>query len=184
MKILRERVLVLNKDFMAIGTCTVRRAITLISNLDEEGLPKARAIAEDLNVYEWEDWTALDPGDFYIRSVSKNIKAPRIIVCRTKTLPRVSLSFSRIGVFKRDQYRCQYCDKTVGGKTSTIDHVLPRSRGGKHDWFNCVCCCVKCNNYKGDRTPEEAQMKLKQKPVKPSFVVVERPVPKLWNNFI
>jgi len=63
----------------------------------------------------------------------------------------------RGGVFIRDRHRCAYC----GGKATTIDHLLPRSRGGRWEWLNCVAACAKCNEYKADRTPEESGMRLR-----------------------
>lgn len=81
---------------------------------------------------------------------------------------RLEVSFNRKNVFKRDDYACQYC----GTKSAelTIDHVLPKSRGGKTEWSNVVCCCSKCNSKKRDRTPKEANMFLQKKPSKPKFL--------------
>ena len=184
MNILRKRVLVLNKDWTAIGTCTVQRAMKLMFNIGEDGTPKAKAVAEDLSECSWEEWLEINPGDNFIRSVNKNIKAPQVIVCRTKVVPRLYANFTRAGVFLRDGSNCQYCNKHISGKNLTIDHVLPRCRGGKHNWYNCVTSCVKCNNYKGDMTPEEAGMKLLKVPGKPPLIMCEGPIPELWKKFI
>lgn len=70
----------------------------------------------------------------------------------------------RGGVYIRDRHRCAYC----GGKAATVDHVLPRSRGGKWTWLNCVAACEKCNHDKGDRTPDEAGMRLLFEPHVPT----------------
>lgn len=98
------------------------------------------------------------------------------------------LRFSRRNVFIRDNFNCQYCGIKVGKMASTLDHVVPRSRGGKTDYINCVTCCKACNNVKADRTPIEADMKLLRKPGKPSFVDLYgnymNDTPQEWNDYI
>jgi 5-methylcytosine-specific restriction endonuclease McrA len=74
-------------------------------------------------------------------------------------------AWSRAGVLNRDQHRCAFC----GGAASTIDHVLPRSRGGGNEWANTVAACSRCNNRKGDRTPAEARMPLRFTPYAPNW---------------
>jgi 5-methylcytosine-specific restriction endonuclease McrA len=77
-------------------------------------------------------------------------------------------AWSRAGVLVRDRRRCGYC----GGAASTIDHVLPRSRGGGNEWANTVAACGRCNNRKGDRTPSEARMPLRVTPFAPTWALV------------
>lgn len=77
------------------------------------------------------------------------------------------MRFKRAGVFRRDQFICQYCGIALTPSKVTVDHVLPRSQGGDSSWKNCVTSCFECNNRKGDRTPEQAKMKLLNKPVVP-----------------
>ncbi len=77
-------------------------------------------------------------------------------------------SWSRTGVLARDHHRCAFC----GGHATTIDHLLPRSRGGKNTWLNTVAACGPCNSRKGDRTPEEARMPLRLKPTSPSWAAI------------
>jgi len=72
----------------------------------------------------------------------------------------------------RDAYVCQYCGDTPGRHSLTVDHVLPRSRGGSHDWDNLVTACTRCNQRKGSRTPEEADMALRRRPFEPSYVAL------------
>ncbi len=182
--ILNRRVLVLNKDWTPIGTSTVRKALKLISSHDEDGIPKARVVDEDLSVYEWDEWLEMPPGESFIRSPSRRIKIPSVIICRNKTLPRMYASFTKSAVFIRDKNQCQYCKTNLTSKKMTIDHVIPRSRGGKNNWFNCVTSCVGCNNYKGDRTPDEANMPLIKLPGKPPLILCEEPIPELWRRFV
>ena len=78
-------------------------------------------------------------------------------------------NFSRKALVKRDRSSCQYCNKKLTASQITIDHVLPRAQGGITSFTNCVICCQICNNYKADRTPEQAKMVLLKKPTHPSF---------------
>lgn len=75
--------------------------------------------------------------------------------------------FNRSGVFKRDQFICQYCGKALTASKVTIDHVIPRVQGGANSWQNCVCACFECNNFKSSRIPEQARMQLLHKPTVP-----------------
>jgi 5-methylcytosine-specific restriction endonuclease McrA len=80
---------------------------------------------------------------------------------------KLGVKFSRVNVFTRDNFKCQYCGSQKGLKELTFDHVLPRSSGGKTYWENIVSSCYPCNSKKSNRTPEQAGMKLKRKPFRP-----------------
>jgi 5-methylcytosine-specific restriction endonuclease McrA len=86
---------------------------------------------------------------------------------------------NRQKVFKRDEYQCVYCGSQ---KELTIDHVQPRSRGGRNTWTNLVTCCSKCNHKKGNKTPEEANMKLRRKPYEPTFVNEHESLTGVWDK--
>ncbi len=95
--------------------------------------------------------------------------APEVVaLVEYDRLPSAVVAFSRRNVFKRDRYTCQYCGTQPGTDELTIDHVLPRSRGGQSTWTNCVLACFQCNKRKADRTPEQAGMHLKKRPVRPN----------------
>jgi 5-methylcytosine-specific restriction endonuclease McrA len=99
-----------------------------------------------------------------------NVKHPSIL--RLKNHVRrnyFNSNFSRKALVKRDRSSCQYCNKKLTASHITIDHVLPRAQGGITSFINCVVCCQICNNYKADRTPEQAKMVLLKKPTHPSF---------------
>ena len=81
---------------------------------------------------------------------------------------RQRVAFNRKNVFRRDDHHCQYCARQANDLT--LDHVLPRSRGGPTSWENVVACCKSCNAKKRDRTPEEANMRLLRKPYAPRFM--------------
>ena len=110
-----------------------------------------------------------DPNDDWVQSVTFQIQVPRIIrLLRFDRAPRQTLRFNRRSLFARDGHRCQYCGLTPPLHQLSLDHVLPRSRGGDTSWENVVCCCLKCNTRKGGRTPSEARMKLLRDPRKPA----------------
>lgn len=110
--------------------------------------------------------------DWFLRGAEKNrdtiiVYAPAVVrLLRAVGRKRV-VRFSRINVMTRDGFTCQYCNKALPMPQLNYDHVVPRSKGGKTDWFNVVTSCLKCNATKAARTPEEAGMRLLRKPVKP-----------------
>ncbi len=87
-------------------------------------------------------------------------------------VPYKKIVLSRKNIIRRDGHQCQYCGR--GDVTLTVDHVIPKSKGGNDSWENLVAACVSCNNRKGDRTPSEAQVKLRRKPIRPSHVMFIR----------
>lgn len=100
------------------------------------------------------------------------------------------VKFSRMNVFGRDNFRCQYCGVMPGTEGLTYDHVIPRSRGGKTTWENIVSACECCNRKKADRTPREAGMRLLKVPVKPTrrpkkSLLLDHPnTPDEWRDYI
>lgn len=141
-----ERVLVLNSDYTPVNVTDISRAIKLIVK------EKAEIIKEGTKV---------------LRSEKMAFKAPTII----RLLSYVKIKFFKVILTKRnilirDGFKCVYCGDH---KNLTLDHLIPKSRGGKNDWYNLVTCCDTCNKNKGDKTPEEAKMTLLQKPTKPNY---------------
>lgn len=147
-----SKVLVLNADFSALTVCSIYKAFLLVYTNKAELITQSE--------------TAL-------RSVTRSFAAPSIIrLNRYVNLPyRGGVVLNRQNIFKRDGHTCQYCGS---GKDLTLDHVMPRSRGGSSNWDNLATACKSCNNRKGDMTPEEARMPLRSKPYRPSFVLFLR----------
>ncbi len=138
-------VLVLNQNYEPLNVCNTRRAITMVY------LGKAHT---------------LENGRGWIHTPS--IAFPRPSVIRLDHLvrrPRPRLKLTRREIFRRDDIACQYCG--LRSKNLTIDHVIPRHRGGAHDWENMVSACPACNRKKGGRTPSEARMRLLCLPSRP-----------------
>jgi len=143
-------VLILNQSYEPVSVCSAKKAIILIF------LTKAEIIAKrDGRV---------------VRSVSTSMPFPSVIrLARYIKVPFKKIELSRRNILKRDGYRCQYC----GTKSHelTIDHVIPKSRGGSDSWDNLVSACKECNNKKADRTPEEAGINLIKKPRRPHHIL-------------
>jgi 5-methylcytosine-specific restriction endonuclease McrA len=162
-----SRVLVLNASYEPLNVCTVKRAIVLVLKEKAE---------------------MLETGSRHLHSESVTLPQPLVIRLVTYVrVPRDSTRrrITRRAVFARDSWTCQYC-----GRTShlTVDHVMPRSRGGRSIWENIVTSCAPCNRRKGDRTPVEVDMHPRHKPKAPGptvFIRVAAPVvPAAWQQYL
>jgi len=106
----------------------------------------------------------------WVRTVRFDLAVPRVIRLLTyDRLPKTRVRLNRRNLFARDASRCQYCGRKFRSSELSLDHIVPRSRGGRTTWTNVVCACMACNVRKGGRTPDEAGMHLVQKPVQPRF---------------
>jgi 5-methylcytosine-specific restriction endonuclease McrA len=147
-----RKVLVLNSDYRALTVCSVPKAFLLVYMNKAEVINKAE--------------------NEFLRSVSQVLAMPSVIrLYGYVTMPYKGVMLNRQNVFKRDGNRCVYCGNR---HDLTLDHVIPRSKGGKTAWNNLVTACKRCNARKSDFTPEEVGLKLPYKPFKPSFVVFLR----------
>lgn len=128
--------------------------------------------------------------DHNIRSVSIIIRAPAVVrLLSFVKAGKKSPPLCRSNILARDNFQCQYCSKELTSREATLDHVLPRSQGGKTSWENIVCSCAACNRKKGGRTPLEARMLLLKKPVKPDWLPVlnikfHGNIPISWKTFL
>lgn len=142
--VLQEPVLVLNATFEPINVTAVRRALVL--------LLKGVAQAEELNHAE-------------VHSAARSVQVPSVIrLLSYRHIPQQTRALSRKNILLRDRNTCQFCGRIFPAAELTLDHVVPRSRGGHSSWENLVACCYQCNNRKGDRTPEEAGLRLVKRP--------------------
>ncbi len=170
---LSSSVLLLNRLYMALRIISAKRALTLVY----------RDLAEVVSVengqylsYDFNDWVevsaaraAFEPhAHDWIRTVRFQIAVPRIVRLLTyDRLPKSRVKLNRRNLFARDRNRCQYCGKRFPTSELSIDHVVPRSQGGRTTWENVVCACTRCNVRKGGRTPEQAHMRLIARPQRP-----------------
>ncbi len=170
---LDAQVLVLNRSWIAVNVTTLRRALTLLFN------DQARVVhPDDYALHDFDDWCSLSrmENSFastgrYINTPSMRLRLPEVIVLTAyNRFVKREVRLSRKNIFERDQNSCQYCQRKLPKSELTIDHVLPRSRGGRDTWDNLVLACVKCNIKKGNRTPSEAHMPLQREPAKPRWL--------------
>lgn len=159
--------LVLNRNWQPIGFATVARSLTLVV------AERARIVdPHDFQQYSWSDWSKRIPqqDEPFVQAVHFRLRVPEVItLTEYDRVPSNSVTFSRRNIYNRDRYTCQYCGLQPGSEELTIDHVLPRSRGGTSSWENCVLACLECNKRKADRTPKEAHMPLGKEPVRPAW---------------
>lgn len=162
---LNAQVLVLNRHYQPVHVTSVRRAFTLLY----QGV--AKAIDREYKLYEFSDWAALSAaGHDAIQTVGRPIRIPRVLVLQAYDhLPKGKVRFSRLNIYARDHDTCQYCAKQLPRSELNLDHVVPRSQGGKTSWENVVCSCIPCNLKKGGRTPEQARLKLLNVPARPRW---------------
>lgn len=160
---MNKAVLVLNASFEPLGVISMERACTLV-------------VLGQADILQ-------DTGG-EIRSPSLTIPEPSVILLKHMIKIKRSnvVPLSRKALFARDGHECAFCTE---GHAETIDHVFPRSRGGKHEWKNVVASCARCNHYKADRTPDEAGLKLRWRPFAPSrgYMLNARNRPE-WREFL
>ena len=167
-RVRRGRVLVLNATYEPLNVCTTRRALVLILKEKAE---------------------VLEHGDGVLRSETMRLDQPEVI--RLVSFVRVPRDIhrrriTRKAVLARDAWTCQYCGSTKAGLT--VDHVIPRSRGGESIWENIVASCASCNRRKGNRLPREIRMHPRKLPKAPGpnvFIRVAAPTPPAtWSQYL
>lgn len=194
---MQSNVLALNRVYLAIHVISVPRAFSLLW----------KGMAEVINVedgsymaYDFDAWREIselraelnewDEKADWIMAVNFPIQVPRVIrLLNYDRIPRETVKFSRRNVFLRDENLCQYCRRHFSAQKLSIDHVMPRSRGGPTTWENVVTACLNCNVRKGGRTPREAGMSLHNPPRKPKRNPVlahqlNNEKYECWRNFI
>jgi 5-methylcytosine-specific restriction endonuclease McrA len=162
--------LLLNQGFEPIKVISWQRAISLLF------LGKVEVLEEyDRNIH----------------SVNLIIKVPAVVrLLRAFRRHARPVKFSRVNIYARDNYRCQYCNKKASISELTYDHVVPRTQGGMTEWTNIVTCCYLCNRKKGGRTPREAGMALHAQPTQPNWVpavairISLRSIPDAWRDYL
>ena len=169
--LLEQPVLVLNRLWQAVNTCSVRRAFTLLYQ------GHAQVVAQDdsnnfltHDFQSWQDLSSLEPEKEMIKTISLSVRIPRVIVLLLfDRLPKKEVKFTRHNVFERDSNTCQYCGIVFDRTDLNLDHVLPREKGGLTTWENIVCSCIPCNTKKGNRLPHQVGMQLIRKPKRPKW---------------
>jgi 5-methylcytosine-specific restriction endonuclease McrA len=184
--------LILNKSWFPIKVKDIKDVIGKLCN------GNAKIIDEDFIQYSWQEW--LDKYSIpheqeknikyeFIRAKNFSVKSPKVMICtKYNKVPNISLKLTRRNILIRDSFACQYCEQKLSMRNSTLDHIIPRSRGGKNSWENLVICCISCNTIKSDKTLEETKFKLSHKPEKPKwspiYSIMVKKWPKIWDKFI
>jgi 5-methylcytosine-specific restriction endonuclease McrA len=169
--ILDQPVLVLNRFWQPVHTCSVRRSLHLLcighaEVVQVEG--ENRFTTHDLT--SWIGYSAAFDGPQMIHGARIALVLPKIVVLSVyDRLPRVEVKFSRRNVFLRDKFTCQYCAKVLPETQLNLDHVTPRDKGGRTTWENIVTSCFRCNTRKANKLPQEANMHPRSKPFAPRW---------------
>jgi len=189
---LNEPTLVLNKNWRALLFETAKEAIV------KTFTGCAKIIDEDCLQYTWNEWMGMSldepnkDGAHYIITTAGKIRVPEVILLLDYSqIPHINVKLTRRNLLIRDNFRCVYTNKTVTSHTATMDHVIPKSRGGKTEWTNLVICSFDANVKKGNRTPQEAGLPVPH-PKKPHWSLkYSKHIPglpktpkKSWSQFI
>jgi 5-methylcytosine-specific restriction endonuclease McrA len=162
-------VLVLNRHFYAIHVTDWKRALSLLY------LDHARVVDDEYRTYNFSDWQELSqllhhPPSGFVTTPKFKIAIPDVICLRDyDKLPEGDVKFTRRNIYEHYGYRCCYCGKKLPSFELNLEHVLPKSRGGKTNWDNIVTSCIPCNLRKADHLPQEIGMKLLIQPSKPKW---------------
>jgi len=185
----RQTVLILNKHWIPINTTSARHSFSLMYS------DHARAILveeDKILPMEWNEWVFLDlkENEKSIKTIKGNIKIPSVIVLNYyDKIPTQKIKFTQKNLWERDNFTCQYTGKKLTKLTGNIDHIIPRSRGGKTSWENCVLAHKEINAKKADNTPEKVGLKLLKKPSAPknmpvSFYIKNKEQIREWDIFL
>ena len=183
---LKSSVLVLNRVYLPVHVTTVRRAFSLIYQ------GSAKAVDSQYQTFDFQAWTCrpVAKGGDAIGTVHGRVPVPRVIVLAYfDRVPKRHVRFSRSNIFSRDRHTCQYCGDKPSRAGLNLDHVVPRSQGGRTCWENVVCCCIACNRRKGGRTPAQAGLRLQRTPRRPRWTPLLGALPptsryREWSPFL
>lgn len=188
---MHEPTLVLNRNWVPIGTTPVRQAMVLIVRSAARAIDPATYAVLDLETWLLHSMERAPqlPRERLIKTPYFMIEKPEVILLSNYgRVPRLEVGFSRRNLLRRDDYRCQYCGRQANGRELSVDHVHPRSRGGPTSWENCVLACLRCNARKADRTPAEVGLRLARQPARPRWSPVLETLPTArpssWERFL
>lgn len=184
----KKSVLILNKNWLPINVTSIKHSLSLLFSNNAKGLIVNN---NETRVLEWTEWCLLkDTGEESISTSRGPIKVPKIIILNWyDKIPRQRIKFTQRNLWERDNFTCQYTGKKLSKATGTIDHIIPKSRGGKTTWENCVLAHKEINAQKADKTLEQTGLRLLKTPLAPrvmpvSFYIRNRYNVKEWNLFL
>lgn len=169
--LLDSPVLVLNRYWQPVATCSVRRSLRLlftrhaqVVQVDGDGCFNTHDLGS------WLEYSVGFSGEEVIHGVRSTLRVPKVVVLAFyERVPRLEVRFSRRNVFLRDKFTCQYCEKTLPEAQLNLDHVMPRDKGGRTTWDNIVTSCFCCNTRKANKLPHEVGMHSRSKPLAPRW---------------
>ena len=187
------RVLVLNRNWQAVNIVGVKRAFSLLWQDHARVINTSNGEFAPMDVGEWIRFSqdvGPGPGRDFIHTIRLDILIPKVLLLRSfDRLPISEIKFNRENVFIRDNYTCQYTGKRCKPADLTLDHVIPRERGGRTSWENIVTCRRDINSLKANRLPHEAGLSLVRKPFRPkwrpfSAVAATSGIEREWRHFL
>lgn len=190
--------LVLNSQYIPIDIVPVRRAVKMLYRgrveavENEKGYYVGYDFTNWAELSEYKEQNKVEGEDYFYTGGGSKINAPVII--RTLYFSGIAytkVSFTRKNIYLRDNYTCAYCGRKMKPEKLNLDHIIPKSRGGRSTWENVVCSCISCNTKKNNLTPHEANMKLLIKPIEPKYnILLNYDIPKKdkyymkWADFV
>ncbi|MFW6353522.1 MAG: HNH endonuclease [Verrucomicrobiota bacterium] len=189
-----RRVLVLNRNWQAVNIIGVRRAFSLLC---QDHARVINTFDGDFTPQSAEEWFGFSmgcaeppPGAEFVRTVRMHVILPKILLLNDfARLPVTEVKFNRQSVFERDNYTCQYSGRVCRPRDLTLDHVIPRDRGGQTTWENIVTCAREVNTRKGNRLPHEVGLRLIRRPQRPRWrpfvaMAAGSRIDQSWENFL
>lgn len=194
-----DHCLVLNSSYIPISIIPTKKALKMVYKNRAEFVEVDNGYYSCYDFNSWADLSAFkeesgikSDDDYIYFGDGKKIDFPFIIrAIYYSGIAYEKVKLTRRNIYIRDEYTCAYCGKKFNTEKLNIDHVIPKSRGGRNVWSNVVCSCVPCNTKKDNRTPDEAGMKLRRKPFEPKYnILLNYPISKRekylkkWSDFV
>jgi len=186
---MQNNVLVLNSSYMPIYVTSIKRTFKLLFKDKAEVISVEDGHFSSYNFNSWEEVSLYQKatwdkyGKYEYFSHNENILGiPKVIRLTGYNKVPIKVKLTRRNVILRDNHECQYCGKKFTLANLNIDHVLPKSKGGKNSWENLTCSCIKCNSHKRNRTPKQANMRLLSKPKKPTIYLMFKRYAEIFLN--
>jgi 5-methylcytosine-specific restriction endonuclease McrA len=162
-----ENVLILNRNWFAVHVADWQKIICLLYR------GHAVAVDQDYRTYNFDEWKEMsqlmeESPNGFVHSINFKIAIPEVVALTYyDELPKNDVRFTRKNLYKHYGHKCCYCGNKFKSEDLNLDHIIPKSRGGKTDWSNIVLSCLKCNSDKDNKTPSEARLKMHYQPSKP-----------------
>lgn len=190
---LEHKILVLNRLWQAVNIVGIQRAFSLLLQNNAQVIHTGDGSFQVMDSHTWFDYSARhipEEDEAYVQTVRLRLRVPKVLLLRKyDRLPLQEVRFTRENLFERDRHCCQYCGNSFPEDDLSMDHVIPRTRGGRTSWENIVTACIPCNTRKANRLPHQANMHLIKKPSRPRwrpFVssLIDQNYDSDWDHFL